>query len=134
MIGDYILDTNLINEEVKQTKDISTDNKLKIYEVTFPYSVKFKIPDDAHNTEVIITTKSQEFFTAHTEEECVQHKKLSDKYSKHAFSKHIKRYVLKQLDGLDADDGEVTFTGTPEFIELTGIRLKTFSRELDEFN
>ena len=106
------------------------NNPLNLYSVIFPYTVKFTIPDDDYNTEITINTKTEEFFTAKNEGEVLYHKELSDKYSKQAFAKHIKRYVLKQLTELNPEDGELTYTGTPEVTELSGERLDTFSREL----
>ena len=111
---------------------LNNDNPLKLYSVIFPYTVKFTIPDDDYNTEITINTKTEEFFTANNKEEVLLHKELSDTYSKQAFAKHIKRYVLNQLTELNPEDGELTYTGTPEVSLMEEDRLRTFSRELVE--
>ena len=115
-----------------QLSTLNNDNPLKLYSVIFPYTVKFTIPDDDYNTEITINTKTEEFFTANNKEEVLLHKELSDTYSKQAFAKHIKRYVLNQLTELNPEDGELTYTGTPEVSLMEEDRLSTFSRELVE--
>ena len=36
------------------------ENPYKPYPVLFPYEVRFTIPDDGHNTEITIRTRSEE--------------------------------------------------------------------------
>ena len=37
-------------------------NPYKVYSVVFPYEVRFTIPEDDHNTEIIIKTKTRETY------------------------------------------------------------------------
>ncbi|MDP7626242.1 MAG: hypothetical protein QF493_15025, partial [Rhodospirillales bacterium] len=39
------------------------ENPNRMFSVIFPYQVRFTIPDDQHNTEVIINTKTEEFYS-----------------------------------------------------------------------
>ena len=112
------------------SEDKIEDNPHKIYSVVFPYSVRFTIPDDGHNTEVIINTKSEEYYTARNEQDVLSQKELSDRYSKSPLAKRIQNYVREQLWNVDPEDSVFTYTGEPEVTELDEERLSTFQREI----
>ena len=106
------------------------DNPCKIYSCVFPYSVRFTIEDDGHNTEVIINTKSEEFYTAVTKEDVLNQKELSDQYSQLPFIKRINKYVENHMWSIDPENCELTYTGSPEITEMSEERLSTFQREI----
>jgi hypothetical protein len=118
----------LEDEVMRQLEKI--DNPYKVYSVIFPYQVRFTLEDDNHNTEIIINTKSEEFYTAKDVEEVEFQKELSDNYSGYAFIKRIIKYAENQLPYVDVEDAQLTYTGRPEVSEMTEDQLSTFEGEL----
>ena len=106
------------------------ENPNKMYSVVFPYQVRFTIPDDQHNTEIVINTKTEEFFSGRNPQDILFQKDLSDRYSKTAFIKHIQKYVREQLWNVEPEDAHLNYTGKPEVTEMSETRLATFQREI----
>jgi len=73
------------------------ENPNRMFSVVFPYQVRFTIPDDGHNTEIVITTKTEEFYSGRNQQDVLFQKEQSDRYSKTAFIKHIQKYVREEL-------------------------------------
>ena len=110
----------------------SDDNPCKLYSVIFPYQIRFTLPDDDHNTEVIINTKSEEFYTARNKQDILFQRELSDRYSKITYTKRIKKYVREELWEVEPEDGHFIYKGKPEITELLEERLSTFEREVGD--
>ena len=106
------------------------ENPNKMYSVVFPYQVRFTIPDDQHNTEVIINTKTEEFYSGRNPQDVLFQKEQSDRYAKTAFIKHIQKYVRDELWRVEPEDTHLTYTGKPEVTEMSELRLSTFQREI----
>ena len=106
------------------------ENPNRMFSVIFPYQVRFTIPDDEYNTEVIINTKTEEFYSGRNQQDVLFQKEQSDRYSKHAFIKHIQKYVREQLWKVEPEDAHLTYTGKPEVTEMSETRLATFQREI----
>ena len=102
------------------------ENPNKMYSVIFPYQVRFTIPDDQHNTEIVINTKTEEFYSGRNPQDVLFQKEQSDRYSKTAFIKHIQKYVREQFWSMEPEDAHLTFTGKPEVREMTETELMTF--------
>ena len=106
------------------------ENPNKMYSVVFPYQVRFTIPDDQHNTEVIINTKTEEFYSGRNPQDVLFQKEQSDRYAKTAFIKHIQKYVREELWRVEPEDAHLTYTGKPEVTEMSELRLAAFQREI----
>ena len=106
------------------------ENPNRMFSVVFPYQVRFTIPDDDHNTEVIINSKTEEFYSGRNPQDVLFQKDLSDRYSKTAFIKHIQKYVREELWRVEPEDAHLTYTGKPEVTEMSELRLSTFQREI----
>ena len=106
------------------------ENPNKMYSVVFPYQVRFTIPDDQHNTEVIINTKTEEFYSGRNPQDVLFQKEQSDRYAKTAFIKHIQKYVRDELWRVEPEDTHLTYTGKPEVTEMSELRLAAFQREI----
>ena len=106
------------------------ENPNKMYSVVFPYQVRFTIPDDQHNTEIVINTKTEEFYSGRNPQDVLFQKDLSDRYSKTAFIKHIQKYVREQIWSVEPEDAHLTYTGKLEVTEMSETRLATFQREI----
>ena len=53
--------------------DFSPDeNPNKMFSVEFPYQVRFTIPSDAHNTEIVINTKTEEFYSGRNQQDVLE--------------------------------------------------------------
>ena len=105
-------------------------NPTKMFSVVFPYQVLFTIPDDDHNTEVIINSKTEEFYSGRNQQDVLFQKEQSDRYSKTAFIKHIQKYVREQIWSVEPEDAHLNYTGKPEVTEMSETRLATFQREI----
>ncbi len=99
------------------------ENPNKMFSVIFPYQVRFTIPDDQHNTEIVINTKTEEFYSGRNPQDILFQKEQSDRYSKTAFIKHIQKYVREQLWRVNPEDAHLTYTGKPEITEMSDSRL-----------
>jgi len=108
------------------------ENPNRMFSVVFPYQVRFTIPDDGHNTEIVITTKTEEFYSGRNQQDVLFQKEQSDRYSKTAFIKHIQKYVRDELWIVEPEDANLTYTGKPEVKEMSETRLSTFQREIAE--
>ena len=106
------------------------ENPNKMYSVVFPYQVRFTIPDDQHNTEIVINTKTEEFYSGRNPQDVLFQKEQSDRYSKTAFIKHIQKYVREELWRVEPEDTHLTYTGKPEVTEMSELRLAAFQREI----
>ena len=106
------------------------ENPNRMFSVVFPYQVRFTIPDDDHNTEVIINSKTEEFYSGRNPQDVLFQKEQSDRYAKTAFIKHIQKYVREELWRVEPEDAHLTYTGKPEVTEMSELRLSTFQREI----
>ena len=106
------------------------ENPNRMFSVVFPYQVRFTIPDDDHNTEVIINSKTEEFYSGRNPQDVLFQKDLSDRYSKTAFIKHIQKYVREKIWSVEPEDAHLTYTGKLEVTEMSETRLATFQREI----
>ena len=109
------------------------ENPNKMHSVVFPYQVRFTIPDndDEHPpTEVVINTHSQEVFSGRNKQDVLFQKDMSDRYSKHAFIKHLQKYERDELWRVEPEDAHLTYTGKPEITEMSDSRLASFQREI----
>ena len=104
-------------------------NPFKTYKCEYPYSVRFQLEEDP-NTEITITTRSEEFYYAKTEKDVLQMKKLSDSHSHISLSKYIITHMDEQLWNVDPEKCELTFTGKPIINELTEAELEDFQRKV----
>ena len=126
-----------MTEELETTLDTleqevldELENPYRPYSVIFPYEVRFTIPDDDHNTEVIINSKTEEFYSGRNQQDVLFQKEQSDRYSKTAFIKHIQKYVRYELWSVEPKDAHLTYTRKPEVTEMSETRLATFQREI----
>ena len=108
------------------------ENPNKMFRVVFAYQVRFTIPDDQHNTEIVINTKTEEFYSGRNPQDILFQKDMSDRYSKTAFIQHIQKYVRDELWRVKPEDAHLTYTGKPEITEMSDSRLSSFQREIAE--
>ena len=122
--------TDTLEEQEQQLLDeMNESDSYKGYEVTYPYQVKFSFEDDDHNTEVVIKTKSVEYFFGENETDILRQKKIADRFSKKLLSKYILKWIGDRLWTVEPDNCVLTYTGTPETRELTEEELHETERE-----
>ena len=101
------------------------ENPNRMFSVIFPYQVRFTIPDDEYNTEVIINTKTEEFYSGRNQQDVLFQKEQSDRYSKEGLIKYIQKYIRDELFHVEPEDAHLTYTGKPEVTEMTELELMT---------
>ena len=105
------------------------ENPLRMYNVIFPYQVRFLIrdnDDDHPPTEVVINTHSQEYYSARNEQDVRFQKYHSDKYSRERQIAYITKYVRDELCSVEPEDCHLSYTGKPEVNEMSDTELKNF--------
>ena len=103
-----------------------------MFSVVFPYQVRCTIADDQHNTKIVISSKTEEFYSGTNQQDVLLQKEQSDRYSKTAFIKHIQKYVRNKLWSAEPKDAHPTYTGKPEVTEMSETRLVTLQREISD--
>jgi hypothetical protein len=121
------------NQVPKELKNHGIDgiaqNPFKTYKVQFPYQVRFTI-DGIKNTEIIINTKSEEFYYSRTKKDVLLMKELSDSHSELSLAKYIINYLNENMWTVNQENCHLTFTGEPMVSEMTEKELEEFQREI----
>ncbi len=95
------------------------ENPYRPYSVIFPYEIRLTIPDDGHNTEITIRTRSEEVRFGRNENDILLQKELNNRYGRNSYSKHILDWVSKRLGTIDPRECDLEYVGTPT-ISLIG--------------
>ena len=106
------------------------ENPMLPYKLQFPYSVKFRLATDECRTEIIINTISEEMTFARSKKDVLFQKERSDAISKEGYIKHIVNWVGNEMGRMDLENCELSYTGTPEIIEMTDEELENYRREV----
>jgi len=121
-------------EELKTTIDTleqevldQLENPYRPYRVIFPYEIRFTIPDDGHNTEITIRTRSEEILFGRNEKDILFQKELDNRYGKDTYSKHILDWVGKRLGTIDPRECDIEYVGTPTVSLMGHKEVKEFS-------
>ena len=117
-----------IDELEQEVIDELNENPNRMYNVIFPYQVRFLIhdnDDDHPPTEVVINTHTQEYFSARNPQDVLFQKDQADQYCKEGLTKYIQKYVRDSLWYVDPEDAHLTYTGKPEVREMTQEELST---------
>ena len=104
-------------------------NPFETYKVHFPYQVRFTI-DGIKNTEIIISTQSEEFYYSRTKKDVLLMKELSDSHSDISLPKYIINYLNENIWTVNQENCHFTFTGNPLVSEMTKKELEEFQREI----
>ena len=105
------LETTL--ESLEQEVMDELENPYRPYRVEFPYEVRFTIPNDDHNTEITIRTRSEEIRFGNDEQDILLQKEVDNRYGKETYSKHILNWVSKRLPDIDPRECDLEYIGTP---------------------
>ena len=103
------------------------ENPYRPYRVIFPYEIRFTIPDDDHNTEITIRTRSEEIRFGRNENDILLQKELDNRYGKDTYSKHILNWVAKRLPSIDPTECDLEYVGTPTVSLMGHKEVKDFS-------
>ena len=77
--NDIVKKSELETEMEREILDES-DNPYRPYSVIFPYEIRFTIPNDNHNTEITITTRSEEIRFGRDERDILLQKEVDNRY------------------------------------------------------
>ena len=123
-----------MTEELETTLDTleqevldELENPYKPYSVIFPYEIRFTIPDDGHNTEITIRTRSEEIRYGRNEKDILLQKELDNRYGRDTYSKHILNWVGKRLGTIDPRECDLEYLGTPTVSLMGHKEVKEFS-------
>jgi len=123
-----------MTEELETTLDTleqevldELENPYKPYSVIFPYEIRFTIPDDGHNTEILIRTRSEEIRYGRNEKDILLQKELDNRYGRDTYSKHILNWIAKRLPSIDPRECDLEYVGTPTVSLMGHKEVKDFS-------
>ena len=102
-----------ILEKLEQEVLDEIENPYRPYRVEFPYEVRFTIPNDGHNTEITIRTRSEEVRFGRNEQDILLQKEVDNRYGRDTYSKQILDWVSKRLRDFDPRECDLEFVGTP---------------------
>ena len=106
------------------------DNPMRAYKLQFPYMVRFQLAEDGSRSEITITTISEEMTFARTRKDALLEKERSNAVSKDGYTKHIVNWVADKMCRMDMDICELSYTGSPDAIEMTDEELEDYAREV----
>ena len=106
------------------------ENPFRPYKIQFPYCVKFSLTADDRRTEITIHSISEEMAFARSKKDVLWEKERSDAISKEGYIKHIVNWVSNEMSYLNIEDCELTYTGTPDIVEMTDEELEDYRREV----
>ena len=123
-----------MTEELETTLDTleqevidELENPYRPYSVIFPYEVRFTIPDDNHNTEITIRTRSEEVRFGRNEKDILLQKGIDNRYGRITYSKHILDWVFKRLGTIDPKECDLEYVGTPTVTPMVHGQMKEFA-------
>jgi hypothetical protein len=120
------LETTL--EDLEQEVLDELENPYKPYSVIFPYEVRFTIPDDGHNTEITIRTRSEEVRFGRNEKDILLQKEIDNRYGRDNYAKHILEYVGNHIRWGEGENLELEYIATPSVKPMTEKDAKEFIR------
>ena len=103
-------------------------NDYKMYNVIFPYTVKFVLDDE--QTFVTIKTKSCEKYFAANEDGVRKQKELQDKVSIGSWAGYLTKLLQDKIYDLDMKDCVVEYGGDWEINEMSGEEIVRFQRQV----
>jgi len=116
------LETELDNLEQEVLDEL--ENPYRPYRVIFPYEIRFTIPDDDHNTEITIRTRSEEVRFGRNEKDILLQKGIDNRYGRITYSKHILDWVGKRLPDIDPRECDLEYVGTPKVAPISNQRVR----------
>ena len=119
------LDTTLDTLEQEVLDEL--ENPYSPYQVIFPYEVRVTIPDDGHNTEIILRTRSVEVRFGRNEKDILRQKELDNRYGRDTYSKHILNWVGERLPSIDPRECDLEYIGTPTVSPMDHQQVKDFT-------
>ena len=114
-------------DELEQEVLDELENPYRPYSVISPYEVRFTIPDDGHNTEITIRTKSEEVRFGKNQKDILLQKEIDNRYGRDTYSKHILEWVGKRLPDIDPRECDLEYLGTPSVSPIDHQEMKDFT-------
>ena len=105
------------------------ENPYRPFEVIFPYVVRLSIPDDGHNTEITIRTRSQEVRFGRHERDILLQKEVDNQYGRETYTKHILDWVSDKLPDIDPRQCNLVYPQTPSVRPMDDDEVKEYVEE-----
>jgi len=103
-------------------------NPYRLYRVEFPYEVRFTIPNDGHNTEITIRTRSEEVRFGRDKNDILLQKEVDNQYGKDTYAKHILEYVGNHIRWGEGENLKLEYVGTASVTSMTEKDAQDFIR------
>ena len=103
------------------------ENPYRPYRVEFPYEVRFTIPNDGHNTEITIRTRSEEVRFGRNEKDILLQKGIDNRYGRESYSKRILEWVSKRIPNIDPRECDLEYVGAPTVTPIDHGQMKEFA-------
>lgn len=101
-------------------------NPYKPYRVINPFEVSFTIPDDDHNTEVIIRTKVEEVRYGKNRTDVRLQKNIDNRHGRAVYAKHIVDWIRPRFKKFDWSQCHLEYTGDMEISLMTNKEVKDY--------
>jgi hypothetical protein len=121
------LETTL--EKLEQEVLDEIENPYRPYRVEFPYGVRFTIPNDGHNTEITIRTRSEEVRFGRNEQDILLQKEVDNRYGKDTYAKHIIEYAGNHIRWGKGENLKLEYIDAPSVTPMTEKDAQEFIRE-----
>ena len=106
------------------------ENPFRPYKIQFPYSVQFSLIADDRRTEITIHSISEEMAFARSKKDVLWEKERGDAISKEGYIKHIVDWVAQEMSRMDLGECELSYTGSPDIVEMSEEELEDYRREV----
>ena len=103
------------------------ENPYRPYSVIFSYEVRFTIPDDDHNTEITIRTRSEEVRFGRNEKDIFLQVEIDHRHGRDTYSKHILDWIGKRLGTMHPRECDLEYVGTPTVSPIDHSQMKEFA-------
>ena len=116
--GEEMTELEKTLDELEEEVMDEIENPYLPFEVTFPYVVRLSIPDDGHNTEVTIRTRSQEIRFGRHERDILLQKEVDNQYGRITYAKHILDWVADKLPNINPRNCRVQYPQEPHVRQM----------------
>jgi len=128
--GEEMTELEKTLDELEEEVMDEIENPYLPFEVTFPYVVRLSIPDDGHNTEITIRTRSQEVrFGRHARDILLQ-KEVDNQYGRETYTKHILDWVSDKLPNIDPRQCNLVYPQEPSVKLLDDHEVREYIEEV----
>jgi len=125
MINELTNTLDKIESEVIET----LENPYRTYSVQFPYTVSFSFPDDDHQTQITIESRSEILRYGRDEQDIHHQMELDQTHGEPTYAKHIIDWVSDRLGNIDPRETTVTYGDNLTIEMMTDEQIDQFRQD-----